>query len=464
MKKFFIKIFFSLFIIPVSSQQLVLHSVPNNILYSLHNDDYTVQVREPNGKWQDLFEYKVIVDADKPQEASMVQFDFEGKVELKVKLNNGVVNTVKIRPAAEDIEYVKNGNIIYFSLDRPTKLSIEINGDRLHNLHVFANELEKEIPDINDSRVMYFAPGLHKPKDQPGNSFNVSSNTTVYLAPGSVINGKFICNRVENVRIIGRGIILEPQRGVEITHSNNIEIDGITVINPSHYTVYGGESANITINNLKSFSSKGWTDGIDLMSCSNVKINDVFLRNSDDCIAIYAHRWNYFGNVKNYTVTNAILWADVAHPINIGLHGSAEDRNVIEDIHFKDITILEHDEDSHEYQGCIALSVSDHNLVKNLTFENIHIEEVQEGQLFNLRVLFNEKYSAAPGLGIKDVLFKNIYYTGSDDISSLVEGYSNDKNVENIVFENINIRGKRAKSLKEANVITGKYVNGLVVR
>ncbi|WP_198175137.1 hypothetical protein [Spirosoma telluris] len=47
-------------------------------------------------------------------------------------------------------------------------------------------------------------------------------------------------------------------------------VDGIIVKNPQHYTVYGGQSKGITIRNLKSFSCKGWSDGIDLMSCSDV--------------------------------------------------------------------------------------------------------------------------------------------------------------------------------------------------
>mgnify|MGYP000355733027 CR=1 FL=1 len=108
-------------------------------------------------------------------------------------------------------------------------------------------------------------------------------------------------DKAENVRIVGRGILDHPIRGIEVTHSKNIWIDGITVINPDHYTVFGGESKGLTINNLKSFSCKGWSDGIDLMCCSDVLIDNVFMRNSDDCIAIYAHRWNYYGGSRNVT-------------------------------------------------------------------------------------------------------------------------------------------------------------------
>jgi hypothetical protein len=61
--------------------------------------------------------------------------------------------------------------------------------------------------------------------------------------------------------------------------------------------------------------------------------------------------------------------------------------NIVENIHFKDIDILEYDEDDHNYQGCMAFTVSDHNLIRNVTFEDIRVKNIQEGQLFNIRVL-----------------------------------------------------------------------------
>jgi len=450
----------------IQAQKLVTYPIPQQVLYSLHKDDFTVQVKLSGEKeWQDLYEYKVPVDMDTKSEASMVQFDFEGKVELKVKKNNGVVNDVRIRPLSNKIKYKVKDNIICFTLDKPSKLSLEVNGDRLNNLHIFANALEKEIPNIDDPNVVYFDAGVHKPEEGSEDIFNIASNQTVYLAPGAVVQGKFVCNKVENVRFIGRGIILNPHRGFEITYSNNIEIDGITVINPTHYTVYSGQSSNIKINNLKSFSTKGWSDGIDLMSCSEVTINDIFMRNSDDCIAIYTHRWDYFGDARNYNITNAILWADIAHPINIGLHGDTSfEGNTVENIHFSNIDILEQDEDDRNYQGCMALSVSDHNLVQNLSFENVRIENIQEGQLFNLRVLYNEKYSSGPGRGIKNISFKNISYNGNEPNPSIIEGYSSDKNIDNVKFENIIINGRRAKTAEDIGLKIGKFTKNITIK
>ena len=133
-----------------------------------------------------------------------------------------------------------------------------------------------------------------------------------------------MCDKVQHVRITGRGIIDQPERGVEIRHSSDVTVDGIIVVNPKHYTIFAGGSDHLTIRNLKSFSANPWSDGLDFMSCSDVTVDDVFMRNSDDCIAVYAHRWEFYGDAKNYSVTNSTLWADVAHTINIGVHGNTE--------------------------------------------------------------------------------------------------------------------------------------------
>ena len=79
-------------------------SIPVRNPHMPHNDDFTVRVRSIGGEWQDLFEYKVQVDMDRVQDASMVQFDMDEPVEVMVKKNNGNFSDVKIRP-------LRTGNI-----------------------------------------------------------------------------------------------------------------------------------------------------------------------------------------------------------------------------------------------------------------------------------------------------------------------------------------------------------------
>jgi len=465
MQKFLLIFFACFYTLKTNAQQLVVYPAPQAVVYAMHNDDYTVRVRQPGGEWQDLYEYNVKVDLDKPQDASMVYFDFSGTVEVSVQKNNGNVNSVKIRPASYEIRPALKGNTVTFTLTAPRKISVEFDGDKLHNLHLFANPIETFRPDPNDPNVVYFGPGVHIPKDLPGDAFNIGSGKTVYIAGGAVVRGKLLCDRVENVRIIGRGVIDQPQRGVEIRHSKNVTVDGIIVINPKHYTIFAGGSDHIAIRNLKSFSAQSWTDGLDFMSCRDVTVDDVFMRNSDDCIAVYAHRWEFYGDVKDFSVTNSVLWADVAHPINIGVHGNTENKGeVIENLLFKNIDILEQDEDDPSAEGCMAIQASDLNLVRNVRFEDIRVDDFQEGKLLQVKVAFFGKYNTAPGREVDNIYFKNISYNGSNNSPSLIDGLDKEHLVKNITFENLRINGKLVTSVEEANIKVGEFVKNITFK
>ncbi len=440
-----------------------MYPPPQAVVYSMHNDDYTVRVRTPGGVWQDLFEYKVKVDLDKVQEASMVYFDMKGPVEVMVRKNNDQVQSVKIRPEVQGVRPVIEGNTIRFTLPSPKKLSVEFNGDKRCNLHVFAKEIESSRPAANDPNVIYYGPGLHLPKDTVRKTFRIPSGKTVYIHGSAVLRGMLVCDSVKNVRILGRGIIDQPQEGVVITHSDSVEVNGINFINPRHYTIYGGGSRGLTIRNITSFSCQGWSDGIDLMSCSDVRIDDIFMRNSDDCIAIYGHRWKFFGNARNYAITNATLWADVAHPINIGIHGNTTHAgDTLENMVFRNLYILEQDEDDPNYQGCMAITCGDANLVRNINFENVYVDDFEEGQLLNIRVVYNEKYNTGPGRGVRDISFRNIFYQGSNSTMPVIDGLDAGHTVEGVRFENLRVNGKRVTHAAGINLRVGPHAHGVV--
>lgn len=139
---------------------------------------------------------------------------------------------------------------------------------------------------------------------------------------------------------------------------------------------------------------------------------------------------------------NSTLWADVAHPIFIGIHGNTKEPEVLENLNYINIDILDHKEKQVDYQGCLAINGGDNNLIRKVRFENIRIENFREGQIVNLRIFYNEKYCTAPGRGIEDVLFKNVSYTGENAGLSIIEGYNEERQVKNIRFENLSINGE----------------------
>jgi len=454
----------------LNAQKLITFPVSDSIP---HNNDFTVKVRIAGGQWQDLYEYEALVDMHNVTKSSMVYFDFKGTVEFSITYNRGTVHSARIRPLSYGFEPSIEGNTLYFSLSKPCNLSVEVNGDIFHNLQIFTNSPETYKPNPKDKSVIYFASGFHKIK---GNVLHVPSGKTVYLAGGAVLNASISCDSVKNVRICGRGIVYKADDGVGVNFSDQIQIEDLVFLNPNHYTVSSGQSTNLTIKNIRSFSSKGWGDGIDLFSNNNVLIDGVFMRNSDDCIAIYGHRWKFYGDCKNVTVQNATLWADVAHPILIGTHGNPEPgkSEVIENIKFNNIDILNHDEPQINYQGCMSINVSDENLARNIYFENIRVEDFEQGQLINLRVTYNKKYAKAPGRGIENVFFKNVSYNGKNANLSIIEGYSPERGIKNIVFEGLKINGTEIsdKSINKRHMILsdfahfyeGLHIEGLVYK
>lgn len=44
------------------------------------------------------------------------------------------------------IPFQLKGKELTFTLDRPCNLSVEVNGDIFHNLHLFANPVEVDVP------------------------------------------------------------------------------------------------------------------------------------------------------------------------------------------------------------------------------------------------------------------------------------------------------------------------------
>ena len=423
---------------------------------------YEVSVRSvEETTWHPVTVLRCDVNTRRVQHAAYAEFDMGSPVVVKIrKCDSLSISNVVVRPGSRKIACRQtDSHTVELQLERPEYLSVEFNGDREHNVHILANALlterhtanepqtldwvgeESQDVFIRNPRLIYFAPGVHRPKDLPGGDIKIPSNCTVYLAPGAVVKARLIVDHAENVRIIGRGILDHPLRGVEITYSKNVLVDGITVLNPSHYTVFGGESEDITIRNIKSFSAKSWTDGIDLMCCRRVKIENCFLRTSDDCIALYNHRWWFWGGSEDIDVSRCIFWPDVAHPVNIGSHG--DDRNpdgeTLSHVRIHDCDIL-----YNKGAGLLAINCGDNNHIRDVEFSDIRVEGIAEGHLFDLCVYKSPKYNRAPGCCIDSVSYKNIQVAADSKHmgKSRIVNYDATRGVRRTFFENIQIDGK----------------------
>jgi hypothetical protein len=182
-------------------------------------------------------------------------------------------------------------------------------------------------------------------------------------------------------------------------------------------------------------------------------------------VAVYATRKSGVGDTRNIQVRQSVFWPDVAHAVFIGLHGDSKSPNVLEDIRFQDIDILGLDEDDPEYQGALAISAGDTNTVRNVLFDDIRVEAIEEGKLFNIRTVFNAKYGTSPGLLVDGVRFRNIRFTGAGWASpSTISGLGPDRPVRNITFENVTIAGRRLTKADPAQIEIGPNVEGVTFK
>src|SRR5439155_511047 len=139
----------------------------------------------------------------------------------------------------------------------PRNVSVEINGDKIHPMLVFANPLEINPPTASGQGVIYYGPGLYDI-----NSQTLQSNTTYYLAGGAYLRwkgptnnnevGAFYGSNLQNVVIRGRGILsaelvgYKPipggQTGLLFVSNPNgtndkMVIDGITFVDSAQYNL-----------------------------------------------------------------------------------------------------------------------------------------------------------------------------------------------------------------------------------
>ena len=414
--------------------------------------DYDVYI-QPRGKkeWTKIDTYEAPLAS--PQKGgrkascSYCFFDFTGDVFVRVITKNKKFKTARIRPDYRGtIANVQNDSTVQFLLFQPENVSVEFDGNITGNLLVFTSKptISKEDAEkaakAQGRTFRYYAPGMYTE-----DIIKVPSNTTVYLDGGSYFSGTFAVEDAENVSILGRGIA-RPANGYEGCHvyrSKNVHIDGL-ILN----TCPIGESSGVTLHDVRSISHPQWGDGLNVFGgSSDILFDRVFCRNSDDCTTVYATRKGFSGGVRNVRMTNSTLWADVAHPIFIGLHGNPEVGDSIVGLKYDNIDIICQNEPQVDYQGCLAINCGDGNYVKDVTFDNIRIELPAQGaknaSITQVKVGWNQKYCTAAGEGVANVTFKNIRYYGELPNMSVITGYDAQHKVKNVTFEGLKINGQQ---------------------
>jgi hypothetical protein len=389
---------------------------------------------------------------------SFASFNLRGAAHLVVT-SSKPITSIKFLPSSSGIVPRVMGNNVAFTLSKPGQFVLEINGDTVHCLQIFANPWDSDVPNANDPNVIYYGPGLHQVT-----SVKVPSGKTVYIAAGAVIygmpgspDGPIFKLKGDNITLRGRGVIDASRcawhtRCMYTTDGQHLTIEGLVFRDPSTWAMPIANSSDVTIRNIKVLGYRGNSDGIDISGSRNVDIRDSYLRTGDDLIVVKT-QIPANGESSHITVEHCLLWNELAHSLSIG----AEIRKNIQDVHFSDCDIIQ--DEGREW--LLRVFHCDGAHVSNVTFQNIRIEECR--RLISLWI-GKEVYTEDPEPGhIDNVTFENIVSPAPSRPGAPVDlvGFDAGHAIHGVQLDDIVVGGR---PLTSSEVKQNAFVSGVTLK
>lgn len=403
--------------------------------------------------------------------ASLASFDLRSSVDVTITCPEPV-KSIKILPTSFGIVPKVHEKTITIAIDRPQHVTLEVNGDWQESLHIFANPFEKNIPNPDDPDVVYFGPGLHELTN-----LTVGDNTTIYIAGGAYIRGgmdpdekqvedsgrmrntpSFVLSG-KNISIRGRGIIEQEaiprskRRYPLLVHdAQDVTIEGIIFLDPSHWTVPIKRSDNVHVDNIKIIGWRGNADGVDISSSRDVLVENCFMRSLDDLVVVKSRTDQ--GEAKNIHVRKCVLWNELAHCLSIG----AELRENVSHVLFEDCDVI------HDVGRETALRIyhCDNAVISDITFQDIRVEEAR--RLISCWIGTTRWTKTKERGHIRNVVFRDITavsapidptltgfqdgpdwkpYIIKDHASMELVGFDEDHIIENVLLDNVVLDGRK---------------------
>jgi hypothetical protein len=496
------------------------------------NNDFIVQVKEGNASstspWENLFVYNTFVGNSTIYHASninssFVSFSFSGFVTIKVtSLNLNNINSVVIRPLSRRIMQSISGNSVTFTIRKSDNFSVEFNGNRHQNLHVFANKIidTNQIPynnilqpytldcvstggnnsdgvyiyDTNLNTVegkkiriragaILIVPYILADYWKKDNACIVAlNNDEIYIEEGGVLKGGVVIEEGSfGVKVYGRGMIdltnyqknydfdypnggnpYPAIQGITVRKATKIVIDGIVINDSQQKGIELIDSEYVSINNVKIFSRVLWGDGIHMTGSSNVNINNCFIRTNDDGVAIYASR---------HTPPS---W-EVPYENNSAENIYVENTSFYSDFaHPIEIGFHGNSNTLNYYEDPNPNPPIEGTYIYNVTFNNIDILEHDmywwhdgaENNFFDGAMSIN----CGEGNRINTILFKDIriedftngrLFSVNVEEGNEVTPLTDGKSIENVNFQNITYNGFGETPSTIKGLECEKFVNGV---
>ncbi|MCH5378143.1 MAG: glycoside hydrolase family 28 protein, partial [Planctomycetes bacterium] len=264
----------------------------------------------------------------------------------------------------------------------------------------------------------------------------------VFLYQARFTKSLIYADRAENISLTGRGLIDgqgehfparpgdDKQRPyiLRFSECRNVLVRDLTFRNSARWLSHYLACENVAIEGITIHSRiRENRDGLDIDSCSGVRVSDCHIETGDDAIVLKAttHR-----PCRRVTISNCVL-SSMASALKLG----TESNGGFEDVTISNCTIFDTG-----YSG-IGLMVVDGGTLDGVSISNITMRDVKVPIFVRLgnraRAIPGEE---PPGVGaVRNVTISNVQATGVGDTGCSITGIP-DHPVENVTLDNIRIR------------------------
>lgn len=382
------------------------------------------------------------------EEPHICAFGCDSEVEIEVTSPAFKLESVVVRPLNKNYSYNLSKDKLVLKLNAYDRAVVEFNGDEEHPLFIFANPPERgSMPDPADPSVKFFAAGGIYTE----NLINLEAGQTLYIQGGAVVNGCLDLKEKDNITVDGCGILnCHPgkSRGIFIHRCNNFTLKNIIELNRDNWTSFFAECRGLRADNYKvvaPISANGAeNDAFDIMGCNDVIVRRCFSYCHDDAFCIKCRKWNYGGPSSDILIEDCIAWnCKRGNTFEFG-YELQEDAT---DITFRNnYAIHSAGNDNVFRRGGIGLHNGAGGTVSNVLYENIYIEDPKEYGIH--MVIIDSGYNIGTGVvwspgKIRNVTLRNVSVSARPPQGNFINGLDEGHRIENIVFENLRIAGKK---------------------
>jgi len=294
--------------------------------------------------------------------------------------------------------------------------------------------------------------------------------------PGTIDGNGYVVRRAYEAAL---QIRKQPGRLLFLRDCRNITVRDITLRDSYSWNVQFLRTDHVTVEGIQILSDVRLSnhDGIDVVGCSHVRVEDAFLFCEDDGITPKASEDREVS--EDHLYRNLVIWAHKANGIRIGSESACR---LMRDFRFENIDIL-------NGANGIRLDTIEGAVYEDMTFRNIRIEDLLqhyddrhernrerrmiESQSHALVLYVDRTKESRPLGGIRHLTFEGLHWNDAryrariDMRDALRQRLREEKTappVSDIVFRGCTVAGKPARTLEELGLRSNDNVLSTGVR